>query len=221
MRRLRVLIAEDRDFVASRLRAQLEALGHTVLGVATNGTAAAESAWLSSPDLIFLDQHLPPHDGITAARMILARRVVPLVLLIGYPAAGLVRRAQGAGVLAYLVWPAEARMLQSAIEVAQTRFREFRILYEQVGDLEQALRTRMLVGQAKVLLMRRLELAEVDAFGYLNRQSRRTGKPLGEVAKDLVWAEDLWFGKSRLSRCVDVILQALTRPRVPGPSRIS
>lgn len=218
MQRLRILIAEDKNFIASRLETQLEALGHRVVGVVRDGPAAAESAWQSPPDLILLDQHLPPQDGIEAARMILARRVVPLVLLIGYPAAGLVRRAQEAGVLAYLVWPADARTLESAIQVAQTRFREFRIVFEQIGDLDRALRTRMEVGRAKVLLMRRLGLAEADAFGHMHRQSRRTGKPIRDVARDLVTAEEAWFGKSDLAGCVEVILQVLARSKVGSPS---
>lgn len=221
MQELRVLIAEDKDIVASRLAMQLEALGHQVLGITKDGPAAAESAWQFSPDLILLGQHIPPHDGVGAARMILARRVVPLVLIIGYPAAGLVRRAQEVGVLAYLVWPAETRTLESAIQVAQTRFRELRILHEQAGDLDKALRARTVVGRAKLFLMRRLELAETDAFGYVHRQSRRMGKPVVEVAKDLVAAEGLVFGKPDFAGCVDVILQVLTRPRVLDPSRVA
>lgn len=221
MQRLQVLIAEEKDLVASRLAAQLEALGHRVLAVVRTSPAAVEFVRKTPPDLVFLGQHLPPYDGIEAARMIIAKRILPLVLLIGYPAASLVRRAQEAGVLAYLVWPAEARTLESTIEIAQTRFREFRVLYEHVGDLRQVLRTRMVVGRAKLSLMRRLGLAESDAFGYVLRQSRRTGTPLEEVAKDLALAEELWFGKPDLAGSVDAILRALTRSKGLGPSQVA
>ena len=221
MQRLRVLIAEDKSLVATRLAAQLETLGHEVLDVVTDGPAAAAAAWNSSPDLILLGQHLPPSDGIEAARTILASRVVPLVLVIGYPAAGLVRRAQEEGILAYLVWPADPRTLESALQVAQTRFRELRILCDQVGDLPRALRTRMAVGRAKVLLMRRLGLEEAKAFGYVHRQSQRTGQPLGEVAESLIASHELWFGRSHLAGCVDVILGVLTRRKTLGPSRVA
>ena len=102
-------------------------------------------------------------------------------------------------------------MLESAIETTQARFRELWILYEHVGDLELALRTRMVVGRAKALLMRRLGLAEVDAFGYVLRQSRRMGTPVREVAEGLLAAEDLCFGKPALAECVGDILRVLTR----------
>jgi two-component system, response regulator PdtaR len=221
MQRLRILIAADKDFIAWRLRAQLEALGHKVLGIVRDGPAAAEAGAQSPPDLIFLDQHLPPHDGIEAARGILDRQIVPLVLLIGYPAAGLVKKAREAGVLAHLVWPGEAKALEAAIDVAQMRFRELRILYEEIGELQQTLRTRMVVSRAKTLLTRRLGLAEVDAFGYVLRQSRKIGTSVGEVAESLLAAEGLLFGKPALAGCVADILRVLARPGVLAPVRIA
>jgi two-component system, NarL family, response regulator NreC len=136
---LRVLIAEEKNLVASRLSRQLEALGHHVLGVVRDGPAAVATAWQSPPDLIFLDQHLPPHDGIEAARMILRKQTIPLVLLIGRPAAGLTQRAQKAGILSCLVWPRDANRLEWTIDVAQIRFWEFRILRECVGIILRVL----------------------------------------------------------------------------------
>lgn len=173
------------------------------------------------PDLILLDQHLPPFDGIEAGRVILAKHVAPIVLLIGYPSVGLVRRAQEVGTLAYLVLPAEARTLGAAIEIARTRFRELQIVREEAGDLQEALRTRLIVQRAKVTLMRRLELEEVDPFWYLHRQSRRTGTPLEEVAESLLTDEKLLFGKLDLVRSVDTILRMLVPRRVSGPQRVA
>lgn len=220
MQKLRILIAADRDILAWRLKAQLEALGHKVVGIVRDGPAAAEFARHSPPDLIFLDQHLPPHEAINAAREILAGQVIPLVLLIGYPAAGLVKKANEAGILAYLVWPAEGRMIEAAIEVAQARFREFRILCEHTEDFREALRTRIVVGRAKTILMRRLGLTEVDAFGYLLRQSRKTGIPVNEIAEGLVAAEDLWFVPASADIVSD-ILHVLKRRGVLVPAKVS
>lgn len=217
---MRVLIATDRDILAGRLRAQLGALGHKVVGIVKDGPAAAAFVRHSPPDVIFLDQHLPPREAIHAAREILAKRIIPTILLIGYPAAGLVKNANEAGILAYLVWPAEARMMEAAIEMAQTRFREFRILYEHIGDLREALRTRIVVGRAKTILMRRLGFREVEAFGYLVRQSRAVGTPVNEIAEGLVAAEDLWFGPGSAD-IMRNILHVLTRRGVLVPAKIS
>jgi two-component system, response regulator PdtaR len=218
---LRVLIAGDKDFITARLQGQLEDLGHRVLGVVRDGPAAIESAQRSQPDLIFIDQQLPPWDGIDAARTILTRQSLPIILLIGYPSAGLVRRAQEAGILAYLVWPTDIKALGAAIGAARYRFREIRVLREQLGDLQQALCARPIVERAKRMLMRRLQFDEADAFGYLHRQSRTSGTPIDKLAADLLTTEEWWFKKPDLVGCIDAIVRALRQSAVLGPPRVA
>src|SRR5213594_4405738 len=87
------------EFVASRLSAQLEGLGHHVLGIVRDQAAVLTSAQRLQPDLLLLDLHLPPIGGIEAARALLARRAMPLVLIADYGVEDQVRRAGEAGVL--------------------------------------------------------------------------------------------------------------------------
>ncbi|TMI73960.1 MAG: ANTAR domain-containing protein [Bacillati bacterium ANGP1] len=212
VRPLGVLIAEGKDLVAGRLTTQLEGLGHRVLAVTTDAHAAVESAGRLHPDLILIDQHIPPLEGIEAARAILARHVIPLVLLIDYPSADLVGRAQETGILSYLLWPADATALEAAINVALERYRELQFLCAESGDLRQALHARPVVERAKKMVMRRLELGDADAFAYLRRQSWSTMTPLREVAANLLAAEQVLFGKLDLLGCVDTMLNVLVRP---------
>lgn len=212
MQPLGVLIAEEKDLIAGRLTTQLEGLGHRVLAVTPDAYAAVDSAGRLHPDLILLDQHIPPLDGIGAARAILARHVIPLVLLIGYPAADLVRRAQETGILSYLLWPADAKALESSITIALTRYRELQVLCAESGDLQQALHARTVVERAKKLLVRRLGFGEADAFDYLRHQSWSTMTPLSVVAARLLAADQVLFGKPDLVECVDIILNKLARP---------
>ena len=212
MRPLGVLIAEGKGLVAGSLATLLEGLGHRVLAVTTDAHAALEYAGRLHPDLILIDQHIPPVDGIEAARAILARHVIPLVLLIDYPAADLVGQAQETGVLSYLLWPADANALESAIRVALTRYRELQVLCAESGDLREALHARIVVERAKKVLMRRLELGDADAFDYLRRQSWSSMTPLNDVAAGVLATEQLLFGQLDLLRCVDMILNVLVRP---------
>lgn len=219
MRSLGVLIAEEKDMVLGRLAAQLESLGHRVLGIARDGRTAAANAHELQPDLMLLDLHLPPNDGIETARAILAKQAIPSILLTGYGAADLVRRAQEAGVLAYLTWPVDARSLRATIDTALTRYRELGVLCEQDGDLQRALRTRTAVERAKRMLMRRLRIEETEAFDYLLRYSLSTGTPMRDEAADLLAAEALWFGKAQVVECLNVVLRALAQRKALGPSR--
>src|SRR5438093_111497 len=182
VRELRVLIAEEMEFVASRLSAQLEGLGHHVLGIVRDQAAVLASAQRLQPDLLLSDLHLPPIGAIEAARALVARSAMPVVLIADYGVEHQVRRAGEAGVLAHLVWPSDLSALEAAIRSALARFGEFQVLREQAGDLSQALRARVLIEQAKVLFMQRLALGEAEAFQYLRRRSLEAGRTLGETA---------------------------------------
>ncbi len=116
MQKLRILLVEDKCRLATRLKVQLEGLGHQLVGVAKDGREAVDSAWRLKPDLIIMEFRLPIIDGIEAARTILTHKPIPIILLTAYAAADFVRRAREAGVMAYLVTPVETRQLRSIIK---------------------------------------------------------------------------------------------------------
>src|SRR2546430_5733667 len=99
--RLGVLVVEPRELVAARLKAQLERLGHLVLGRARDGEEAIAAAQRLHPSLVLMETALPGLDGVSTARAIVTERPVPVILLAGYVGAELVRRAREAGVVAY------------------------------------------------------------------------------------------------------------------------
>src|SRR5882724_3452311 len=146
--RLRVLVVEHKDLVAARLKAQLERLGHLVLGQARDGREALSAAQTLDPGLILMETKLPGSDGIATARAIVAERPVPVILLTDYASAEFVRRAKDAGVVAYLT-AVEQRRLRSAIEVALERFGELRLLRREASDPSETQATRRLVDSAK------------------------------------------------------------------------
>src|SRR5229473_2169375 len=175
--RLRVLVVEPRDLVAARLKAQLERLGHLVLGPARDGQEAVEAAQRLHPNLILMDTRLPGLDGIDTARAIVTDRPVPVILLTGYAGAELVRRAREAGVVAHLT-SVDHKQLLSAIEVAIEHVREFEILQREDRDPSEALAARRLVDRAKKVLIMRLGISEAEAFGHILERKRSTRRSL-------------------------------------------
>ncbi|HLQ65166.1 MAG TPA: ANTAR domain-containing protein [bacterium] len=221
MESLRVLIADERGLVASRLIAQLEGLGHWVIGVAEDGRATEESVARLRPDLVVIGSQLPPEGAIETTRAIITVHPTPAILLTGYVGADLVRRGQDAGVMAYLLWPADTNMLAATIRVALARFRELRQVAEQLGDSQQALRVSLIVERAKRMLVRRLDLSESEAFQYLRRQSEITEMSIGDVAANLLSAGALIFGKPEMFQCLTAIVEVLDGHGAMGPSRVA
>jgi ANTAR domain len=68
-------------------------------------------------------------------------------------------------------------------------------------DLQQALLSRDVIGQAKGILMERLEITPEDAFDLLRRSSQHLNLKLRDVARGLAETGD--FGMTRTSRPAD------------------
>jgi response regulator NasT len=149
---------------------------------------AVRLATVHEPDLAVMDVKMPNLDGIDAARQIIERRPIPIVMLTAFSEAGLVDRAVEAGVFGYLVKPFRESDLLPAIEAARVRHAELQAVREEAGSLRDALESRKVIERAKGLLMEKDGLSEAEAFARLRGASQQTGKPLREVADAVVAA---------------------------------
>jgi DNA-binding response OmpR family regulator len=103
----RLLVVEDEAHIASGLRFNLEADGHSVFLADTGEAAlAALSADPSNIDLVVLDVMLPGIDGFTvASRMRAQGRLIPILMLTARGRAEDVLRGFEAGADDYLPKP--------------------------------------------------------------------------------------------------------------------
>lgn len=214
MQKLQILVAEPQKLEAAQLKVQLERLGHQVVGVARDGEEAAALASELRPDLVIVDFRLPLMDGIEVARTILTRDAMPVILCTAYASADLVRRAREAGVMGYLVKPADRRGLQSAIESALARFSELYSVQQEVSDLQKALKARELMEQARRVLMRWSKLSEAEAFQRMEQYRRSTGTGSQTIAAGIVKADEVLLRKRILADSLQVILRTVRRAGV-------
>ena len=198
----------------------LERAGFDVVAEARDGAEAVELAAQSEPDLAVMDVKMPRLDGIEAARQILERRPIPIVMLTAFSEQGLVGRAVEAGVFGYLVKPFRESDLLPAIEAARARHGELAALRDETDSLREALEARKLIERAKGLLMQKDGLSEQDAFARLRAASQQTGKPLREVRPQSARSRGL---RLRPRSSVDFPQRRLTRrlrPRMVGMGRL-
>ncbi len=186
MSKTRVIIADDESIIRMDLKEMLTTLGYLVIGEAGDGTSAVNLARDLKPDLVIMDIKMPGLDGIGAAKMLTEEKIAPVLFLTAFSQKELVEGAKEAGVVAYLVKPFREAELVPAIEIALTRFKEFKALEQQVGDLNEALETRKLVDRAKGLLMDTQGLAEADAFRKIQKMSMNTRKSMKEIAEAIL-----------------------------------
>jgi AmiR/NasT family two-component response regulator len=188
MSRLRVLIGEDESVVAEGLRAKLERLGHSVVGIAHDGRDAAAKSESLTPDLILLDIKMPRLDGIEATREIMAHRPVPIILVTAHSDPDLIQRATAVGVIGYLVKPVALKELGPAIAVALSRFADLMALRKDVQGLKEALLLRQQVERAKGILAQRMGLSEAEAHKRIQHLAMRERCTLAEAAARVIAA---------------------------------
>jgi AmiR/NasT family two-component response regulator len=186
---MRVLIAEDEALIRMDLREMLTEEGHDVVGEARDGAEAITLARSLRPDVIFMDVKMPGTDGITAAGVIGAEGIAPVVMVTAFSQAGYVEDAAKAGAMAYLVKPFSKRDILPAMQVAVSRFAETRTLAEEVADLSERLETRKVLDRAKALLIAQ-GMSEADAFRALQKLAMDRRKTLREVADAVILASE-------------------------------
>ncbi len=189
MERTRVIIADDESIVRTDLKEMLTNLGYLVVGEVGDGRSAVNLARELKPDVVIMDIKMPDMDGIEAAKILTEEQIAPVILLTAFGQKELVDRAKEAGVVGYLVKPFRETDLSPAIEIATSRFNEFRVMQQEVEDLQNALETRKLVDRAKGILMDTQGMNEQEAFRKIQKMSMNTRKPMKDVAEAIILAK--------------------------------
>ncbi len=192
MEKLRILVADDESIRVMTLKAQLEEMGHQVVGEAATGEEAVELARGLKPDMAIMDIKMPGMDGIEAAKVISMEQSLPVILMTAFSERELAERAAEAGIFAYLKKPISEEDLLPSMILAQARFKEFELLRKEVDSLKEALETRKRVERAKGILMERLNLTEEEAFRRMQRRSQNENKKMGEVAEAIIMASKMF-----------------------------
>lgn len=178
------------DDASSRfvIRGFVEEAGLKVVAEGENGAEAVEICRTKRPDVVLMDINMPVKDGIEAAAEIGRECPTPVILLTARDDEATVKRAAGAGVMAYLVKPVREEELLPAIELAVSRFKEFRLLREENTELKSALAARKTIEKAKGLLMARESLSEGEAFSRIRKIAMDKRKSMAEIAEVIILA---------------------------------
>lgn len=190
---VRVVIAEDEAIIRLDLKEILVSAGYDVVGETNRGDVAVELVAQHQPDLAILDIKMPGMDGVRAAREIARHQRVAVVLLTAFSQRDLIEDARDAGVAAYLIKPFRRSELLPALEGVLVRCRqEWAISAESEalggGDdgAEDKIETRRLVDEAKTALMDRHDMAEGEAFSFIQRTAMQTRSRMRDVARQVV-----------------------------------
>jgi response regulator NasT len=189
---LRIAVADDERDMRQFFQELLPSLGHQVVAIAETGRQLVEQCRITKPDLVIADIRMPDMDGSTAATEINREREVPVILVSAHQESELLARSGMEYLMAYLVKPVKPADLQAAITLAVLRFEQYQRVRAEAAGLRQALEDRKTIEQAKGIVMHRLRIEEVDAYGRLRKLASQRNWKLIDLSRRLVESDTLF-----------------------------
>jgi DNA-binding LytR/AlgR family response regulator len=199
MTAFRILIVEDDMIIAANISLQLSKLGYEVTGIETRGEEAVHHALENAPDLILMDIHLIGRlDGIATARMIQAKKKIPLIYLTSNIDDATFQLAKETNPFAFISKPFNKLDLERAISLAVNKIDENLNHKEVEAGLVEFLEDRVFIrNQNKLIKILLEEILYVEAERnyckiITTTQAYTVVCPLGQLFED--------FTKSSLVR---------------------
>lgn len=186
----RVLVADDDHLIAKSIAAWLKSLGYTPVGPARDGRVAIEIAASEPVDMAILDNRMPVMSGLEAARELWEHQAIPTVIVSAYSDEETVQEAASCGVFGYLVKPATVESLKVAVTVSWAKALREAEQSGRIVQLEENLKNRRVVEEAKWRLVEQHGMSEADAHSRMQKAARDSRAPLVRVAERLNAGED-------------------------------
>lgn len=172
---MRIVLADDHALVRDGVSSLLQAWGHDVVGLASDGAEAVELVTRTSPDLVLMDVRMPGISGIEATRrIVLAQPAVSIVMLTVSEDEDDLFEAIKAGARGYLLKNLEAAQLRTMVEgvgrgeAAITPATAARIIAE-LGRPSSGIHEAAAAGSER-LTHREVEVLELVTAGLRNKE---------------------------------------------------
>jgi len=171
---LRILIANERRDRLKLLAEVVSGLGHEVVAVETDVRDVGAATTRQHPDVALVGLGASSQHALELIEQIVRESSCPVIALLSVEDPTFIREAANRGVFAYVV-DTVPEELQSAIDITLRRFAEYH-------DLQAAFKRRVVIEQAKGILMARHAISADDAFAMLREHSQRSGEKVTGVA---------------------------------------
>jgi response regulator NasT len=168
------------------IKSILAAAGYATVEACTSGMQALRIAGLTKIDIAIVGFTLSDMPGMTFAGDLLSQYSCSVLMIAPPDQINYVRQGAQSGDILCLPRPISSQSLLTSLNLIMQYRDKFHYVAEETRKLKQDLDRRAVAEKAKTLLMNKLRMSESDAWRYIQKQSMNTGKPLAEIAENIL-----------------------------------
>jgi response regulator NasT len=184
---VKILLVDARPEQARILESHLTSTGVTAVVRLRAGESLSEAIEREMPDLLIVDLAGPDHDILDDIRRAIQCDPRPVAMFVDVDDPGFMEAAIEAGVSSYTVVGTALPDVKPIVRAAVAIFRRYRKVEAELRRVEAGLRERVLLDEAKRLLMRQRRMTEPEAHRWLRRQAMERSRRVADIAAEILW----------------------------------
>jgi response regulator NasT len=180
-----LLIDEDIDR-ANSITSALDNSRYTIKHLLSPSLSLLKVVDQLQPDIIVIDMESPNRDMLESLHTISSFNPKPVVIFSEEQDTEVINLSTQSGVSAYVVGKADPNRVKPILDAAVARFHEYHKLKSELDATKLQLEGKMLVDQAKRILIKKKGMTENEAFHSMRRTAMDTGQKIEDVARTMI-----------------------------------
>ncbi|MEA3304041.1 MAG: ANTAR domain-containing protein [Pseudomonadota bacterium] len=170
---------------------EINSSDHIVVAEFSAGEALYPHICSVKADAIVIIADLSDGKMLLETQQISSHCPMPIIVFTRDDSSTLIDLAVKSGISAYVVDGLDSRRLKPVLQVAVSRFRENQRILEKLSRAESALEERKQIDRAKGIIMKFRNCSEDQAYKALRKLAMDRGKPLAEIAEQVIIASEV------------------------------
>lgn len=170
MNNYKIVVADsdnkNRDIICNMLKKK----GYTVYQASDSGSALRISRSIV-PHLVIIDMYLLGLNAFKTARIIEEDKVSSVIFITNNLDSSFYDRLKTMNIFAYISKPLNSEQLYQTVEFSINNINKLNDLKGKIEHLETTLKNRKKLDKAKGIIMKRLNISEDEAYGFLRKKS--------------------------------------------------
>ena len=177
--------AQLRQFLVSSLSDR----GYLIAGECADGAEAIRQTRRLQPDLLVIDEDLQGLRGFDVASIFVEEEIAPVLFLTRTFSPAVYHKSAKTTYFHALLKPVDSDTLGAAAAFLLNTNKRIRKLEKEISQLREKESVNHKIWQAKRFLMEKLSWSETEAHRYLQKESMKSGLPIGDIANNLLKEE--------------------------------